>query len=140
MYEIKKTKCGVIVVKDNNGHVGMSEAVHAINFYSHAIYRWPELEMLLFHVTNEGKRSYKKGQELKEAGLIKGVSDYICLKPSKIYPYAAIEMKKVKNASATREQKDFLLKCQSEGGLACIVHGYEAALYVLEKYMNDEKI
>lgn len=137
--KVSKTRCGVPVLKPVNP-IERSEDMEAIDFYQHAISYWPELGMLLFHVTNEGKRSHRKGQQLKEAGLIKGVSDYICLMPSGPYPYAVIELKREDKGNASKEQKQFLRECQDKGAFVCIAHGYHAAVYALRAYINNEKI
>lgn len=117
-----------------------SEAGAAKSFYAWAIHEYPELEGLLFHVVNEGRRSFNNGADLKEMGLIKGVADYIVLKPSGEHPYAVIEMKKTKGGTTSAEQNEFLISCHDAGGFACIAHGSDAAKYALKLYMGNKTV
>lgn len=112
------------------------EACEAIDFYQEAIFRWPELERSLFHVTNEGKRSPIVGRQLVESGLCKGVSDYILLKPSGKYHFMVLELKKANGGKIYPEQFDFIKKSRESGGYACFAHGSHAAIKALEKYLS----
>jgi hypothetical protein len=133
-------KDGFYVVKPSYKQLDKRcESLHAIDFYNFAIHKNPDLVYSLFHVTNEGLRSWSKGKELKQSGLIKGVADYILLKPSNGYNFAAIELKRENGGSISKEQKEFLCKSTSNGGFSCVCFGYKAALFTLEFYFGNIK-
>ena len=117
------------------------EMLEAIDFHSHVMHNHPGVGMMLFHVTNEGKRHPARGLQLKQAGLIAGVSDYIFLMPNKKYNYAAFELKtECGGSGADANQKRFLKQCIAAGGYGCIVHGFHAALYAFELYINNKTL
>lgn len=136
---ISKTKCGIPVYKPETPVTWRTgrdaELMEAVDFYQHASLEFPHLGMRLFHVTNEGRRSFNTGALLKQAGLIKGVCDYIVLHPSGDHHFAVIELKQESSGSASKEQKQFLHECADAGGFVCIAHGYHAALYALREYL-----
>lgn len=140
-----KTRCGIVVFKPKVVPADMEKGPYGeLNqggqFYSHAQYRW-KIGPLLFAVKNEGKVSKKVGQLLNEGGRRKGTSDYICLKPSGKYHHFALELKREDGGDGGKpEQKEFLRQSREAGGFACIAHGYQAALYALELYLNGEML
>tara|TARA_R110000868_G_scaffold119479_2_gene317170 strand:- start:9915 stop:10346 length:432 start_codon:yes stop_codon:yes gene_type:complete len=136
-----RNRAGVLVFKHDvvpeffaGGKDG--ELIEAVNFYQKAVFDYPEIEPLLFHVVNEGRRTYQTGQLLKQSGMKKGVSDYILLKPSGKYSYACIEIKRADGGNGgDKEQKSFILDCEANGGFACIANGEECAMAALKEYL-----
>lgn len=140
-----KTRCGVVVFKPavkprvfRKGWDG--ELLEGVDFYRHAQYRW-NLGKIFFAVKNEGKVTPAMGKLLNDGGRESGTSDYICLKPSGKYHHFALEIKREDGGDRGKpEQKEFLRQSREAGGFACIAHGYQAALYALELYLNGEML
>lgn len=102
-----------------------------------AVGKYPELA-LMYHITNEGKRTVAGGAALKRQGLKKGVPD-ICLPvPRGKYHGAYIEMKKV-GEKPTEEQKHWLSEL-ARFGYCCFVadKGWADAAEFITWYMNLE--
>lgn len=97
--------------------------------------KYPELDML-FHITNEGKRSKRMGAELKRMGLKKGIPD-ICLPVSnKEHSGLFIELKADKSKRLTKEQKEWLEKLNRYGYKALRCDGADEAIEVIKDYLN----
>jgi hypothetical protein len=97
--------------------------------------KYPELK-LLYHITNEGKRSLANGAALKRAGLKKGVPD-LCLPCAKGgYHALYIEMKKDKKCKPTKDQKEWLANLNAAGNLAVVCHSADEAIETLKRYLN----
>ena len=97
--------------------------------------KYPELK-LLYHITNEGKRSLANGAALKRAGLKKGVPD-LCLPCAKGgYHALYIEMKKDKNCKPSKDQKEWLANLNAAGNLAVVCHSADEAIETLKRYLN----
>ena len=95
----------------------------------------PELDMI-FHITNEGKRSKRMGAELKRMGLKRGIPD-ICLPvPNKKYNGLWIELKADKTKSLSKEQKEWLEKLNRYGYKAVRCNGADEAIEVIKKYLE----
>lgn len=81
---------------------------------------------LFFHVPNEGAIPPQYRQKLIEAGLLKGVSDFIFIQPFGDYPGAAIEMKrqgKSQSSPVSPEQVAFLRACRERGWFTAVTYG-----------------
>lgn len=97
--------------------------------------KYPELDML-FHITNEGKRSKRMGAELKRMGLKKGIPD-ICLPvPNNEYNGLWIELKADKTKRLTKEQKEWLEKLNRYGYKAVRCNGADEAIQVIKNYLD----
>lgn len=91
--------------------------------------------MLLFwHTVNEGGKTITSALRDEQAGLLKGVSDFVILMgdPSAVdmpYPFAAIELKRTNKSGkgaaspVSKEQKDFLRKVRERGGFSAVCYG-----------------
>lgn len=115
-----------------------SEAVHQkmiIEWCEWQKTKYPELDMI-FHITNEGKRSKRTGAELKRMGLKRGIPD-ICLPvPNNEYNGLWIELKADKTKRLTKEQKEWLVKLNRYGYKAVRANGADEAIQVIKDYLN----
>ena len=97
--------------------------------------KYPELDMI-FHITNEGKRSKRTGAELKRMGLKRGIPD-ICLPvPNKEYNGLWIELKADKTKRLTKEQKEWLEKLNRYGYKALRCNGADEAIDTIKDYLK----
>ena len=97
--------------------------------------KWPELEML-YHVPNEGKRSYKTAARLKAEGLKSGVPD-ICLPvPRGGHHGLYIELKRVKNSRVTQDQLDWIEALIAQGYVAAVCRGCDEAIELITRYLS----
>lgn len=96
------------------------------------IYLYHDIDTM-YHIPNEGKRSFYTGNKLKKEGLKKGVAD-ICLPvPSGKYIGLYIEMK-YGNNKVTKEQLDFLYRMQALGHAVKVCYSAEEAINTIIKY------
>lgn len=110
-----------------------------------ALFRWAEFSAgkypelaLMYHVTNEGKRTVSNGAALKRQGLKKGVPD-ICLPvPRGKFHGMYIEMKKI-GEKPTIEQRNYMVEL-ARLGYCCFLadRGWQDAAEVITWYMNLE--
>lgn len=97
--------------------------------------KYPELDMI-FHITNEGKRSKRMGAELKRMGLKRGIPD-ICLPvPNEKYSGLFIELKADKTKRLSKEQKEWLEKLNRFGYKAVRCNGADEAISVIKDYLG----
>lgn len=87
-------------------------------------------ELLFWHTVNEGQKTITSALRDEQAGLKKGVSDFVILIGSNHrYPFAAIELKRVnksgkgKASPVSEEQKKFLRDVRGRGGFAAVAYG-----------------
>lgn len=115
-----------------------SEAVHQkmiIEWCEWQKTKYPELDMI-FHITNEGKRSKRTGAELKRMGLKRGIPD-ICLPvPNEKYNGLWIELKADKTKRLTKEQKEWLEKLNRYGYKALRCNGADEAIDTIKDYLK----
>lgn len=103
------------------------EDSHQVECVSFLRYRHPEL--LFWHTVNEGGKTITSALRDEQAGLLKGVSDFVILIGSGKYPFAAIELKRVNKSGkgaaspVSKEQKAFLSKVRHLGGFAAVCYG-----------------
>lgn len=97
--------------------------------------KWPELE-LLYHIPNEGKRSYKTGARLKAEGLRSGVPD-ICLPVARGGHHGLyIELKRVRNSRVTKAQLDWIEALVAQGYVAAVCRGCDEAIELITGYLS----
>lgn len=109
-----------------------TEQMRVIAWRDVSITRYPELRWL-HHIPNEGKR--EAGGKAKAMGLTKGISDLHLPYPKGCYIGLYIEMK-FGNNRPSKEQTEFLRDMEDVGNYACICYSAEAAITVIEKYLN----
>ena len=106
----------------------LKEDTHQVNCTTFMRVRHPEL--LFWHTVNEGQKHINAALRDEQAGLLKGVSDFVILSGACYgYPFAAIELKrtnksgKAKATPVSAEQKAFLKSVRSRGGFAAVAYG-----------------
>jgi hypothetical protein len=119
----------------------LKEESHQIGAFQWVTYAHPEL--LTWHTKNEGDKGIATAMMDQQAGLVKGVSDFIILIGLKgRYPFAAIEMKRVnksgkgKASPVSKEQKAFLRRVRELGGFAAVTYGYKQFMIAVEYMMK----
>ena len=97
--------------------------------------KYPELR-LLYHIPNEGLRSWHQGRELKDQGLRKGVPD-LCLPVARGgYHALYIEMKRRKDGKTSAEQKAWLDDLNRTRNRAVICEGWAEAAEEIMRYLK----
>lgn len=107
----------------------LKEDTHQVNCVSWLKYNHPHL--LFWHTVNEGKKHINSALRDEQAGLKKGVSDFVILigLGGHGYPFAAIELKrtnksgKAKSSPVSKDQKEFLSAVRERGGFAAVAYG-----------------
>lgn len=99
--------------------------------------KWPELK-LFFHIPNEGKRSPAAALRLLSEGMKRGVPDNFLPVPRGRYHGLWIELKRTKNSSTTKEQKQWIEDLNAQGYIAVVCKGWEAASKVIEEYLEGK--
>ncbi len=95
----------------------------------------PELK-LLYHIPNEGLRSYRTGRELKAQGMKSGVPD-ICLPvPRGKYAALYIELKRRKGGKVSDTQQEWISDLNKAGNRAVVCKGWEEAAEEIIKYLK----
>lgn len=119
----------------------LKEESHQIGAFQWLTYAHPEF--LSWHTKNEGDKGIATAMMDQQAGLVKGVSDFIILIGLKgRYPFAAIEMKRVnksgkgKASPVSKEQKAFLRRVRELGGFAAVTYGYKQFMIAVEYMMK----
>lgn len=100
--------------------------------------QWPELA-LLFHIPNERHCTPQQGRMLKLMGVKRGVPDLYLPVPRGAFHGLWIEMKTL-NGTASADQKWWGEHLLEQGYLWCVCKGYEAAVGMIERYLNIPKV
>ena len=85
--------------------------------------RYPELA-LMFHIPNEGKRSWMTGGRMKAEGLKSGVPDIFLPVPRGEFHGLFVEMKRTKGGTVSDCQKLWLHDLQKQGYCAAVCRGW----------------
>lgn len=117
----------------------LKEETHQVNGVAWLKYHYPNL--MFWHTVNEGKKHINAALRDEQAGLKKGVSDFIFLIGhfDRKYCFGAIELKRTnksgkdKASPVSKEQKEFLLGVRERGGFAAVAYGFEE----LKKAVED---
>lgn len=123
----------------------LKEDAHQINCVAWLKYNHPNL--LFFHAVNEGKKTITSALRDEQAGLLKGVSDFVILigdpaYTDKPYPFAAIELKRTNKSGkgaaspVSKEQKEFLKSVRDRGGFAAVCYGFEQFKVAIEEMIS----
>lgn len=92
---------------------------------------------LLFHIPNEGVRSPATCNHLYSQGMRKGVPDLFLAVPAGGKAGLFIEMKRIKGAKVSKEQKEFINNLLIAGYDACICYGADEAINRIKAYINS---
>lgn len=96
----------------------------------------PTIKDLIFHIPNEGKRSFYMGKKLQRMGMRKGVSDFFLPLPTKKYHGLWIELKRTRGAKETIEQREWIIKMRQLNYHAEFAYGAEHAIQVIKQYLT----
>lgn len=113
------------------------EHLEQVDAVSRTRYEFPDI--VFFHPVNEGNIPVQYRSKLTEAGMLKGISDFVILKPSGEYHGALIEMKRTNKSDSkvSPEQVRILRQCREAGYFTALAFGAEsywkALLYYLER-------
>lgn len=106
------------------------EDSHQVDCVAWLRHHYPHI--LFWHTVNEGQKTITSALRDEQAGLRKGVSDFIILIGiNSRYPFAAIELKRVnksgkgKASPVSAEQRVFLRDVRQRGGFAAVAYGFE---------------
>jgi|ERR1043165_6841894 hypothetical protein len=104
------------------------------------VFQWaqfnPIAKKYLFAIPNGGSRDPREAKNLKRQGVRKGVSDFFLPYPSKGKYGLWLELKRRKNARATKEQVDWLREMAELGYEAKLVYGADEAIKAIEEYLR----
>lgn len=106
------------------------EDSHQVDCVAWLRHNYPHI--LFWHTVNEGQKTITSALRDEQAGLRKGVSDFIILIGiNSRYPFAAIELKRTnksgkgKSSPVSAEQRVFLRDVRQRGGFAAVAYGFE---------------
>ena len=90
------------------------------------------------HISNETfTTSWNQKRKNKEAGVSKGVPDYMCLIANTI---VFIELKRVKGGKVSPEQKEWLEELNKcEGVYGYVAKGFDEAKKIIDKHVVKKK-
>jgi hypothetical protein len=100
---------------------------------------YPAIDKYLFHIRNEGKRSYAEGIKAKRMGLKRGVSDLFLAYPREPYAGFWIELKRPKTKDhpagvLNAYQRDFLLAMDEKGYKTGVFYSWTDAAKAIAEY------
>ena len=108
------------------------------------LFQWRALQLhahpdlrLLFHVPNEGRRSYATGARMKAEGMTKGVPDLWLPVARGAYHGLVIELKR-RDRSRSRispEQRKWISDMTEQGWCAAVCYGAEDAIDLISRYI-----
>ena len=96
--------------------------------------KYPELA-LMFHIPNEGKRSWMTGGRMKAEGLKSGVPDIFLPVPRGEFHGLFVEMKRTKGGTVSDCQKLWLHDLQKQGYCAAVCRGWHEAAECIKNYL-----
>lgn len=132
-------KCDYLEFYERDLSDTRKEDTHQVDCVAWLRHHYPDL--LFWHSVNEGKKTITAALRDEQAGLLKGVSDFVILIGGK-YPFAAIELKRTNKSGkgaaspVSKEQKDFLRKVRERGGFAAVAYGTRQFKLAIEEMMK----
>ena len=137
MIKLERNKSGALCAwsEEENASKQKSrlEKYEEWDFAAYVNHHMPELAM--FHVANEGAFSPQHRDSLTRSGVRSGVSDYAILHSTlEGHPFALVELKRSRkrDSSISKEQVDFMLSRERQGGFCCVAYGATAAKAIAE--------
>lgn len=129
--------------KDDLGRPLMEPPVPLESAEQEALFMWAEYNLTkypelrwMYHIPNEGKRSFQRGAQMRREGLKRGVPDN-CLPVARgNYSALYIEMKRIRGGRMTADQKEWAEGLQWCGNLVIRCDGWEEAARAIEQYLN----
>ncbi len=118
------------------------EDSHQVDCVAWLRHHYPHI--LFFHPVNEGAKTITAALRDEQAGLLKGVSDFVILIGiNSRYPFAAIELKRTnksgkgKASPVSAEQKAFLRDVRQRGGFAAVAYGFNQFKLAINDLVNS---
>lgn len=137
MIKLERNKSGILCAwneeENDSKHKSRIEKYEGWDFAAYVNHHMPELAM--FHVANEGAFSPQHRDSLTRSGVRSGVSDYAILhRTLQGHTFALIELKRSRkrDSSISKEQVEFLLSREQQGGFCCVAYGAVAAKAIIE--------
>lgn len=137
MIKLERNKSGVLCAwsEEENASKKKSrlEKYDGWDFAAYVNHHMPELAM--FHVANEGAFSPQHRDSLTRSGVRSGVSDYVILNRTLHgHTFALVELKRSRkrDSGISKEQIDFLISRERQGGFCCVAYGATAAKDIIE--------
>ena len=123
----------------------LKEDTHQVNCVAWLRHHYPTL--LFWHTVNEGQKTITSALRDEQAGLLKGVSDFVILigdpgLTDSPYPFAAIELKRTnksgkgKASPVSDEQRKFLRQVRERGGFSAVAYGFEQFKLAVHDMLN----
>jgi len=100
-------------------------------------YSYPNLKLLLFHATNEGKVTKTQAVRRKKMGVRPGVADLILLVPNNSSAYLAIELK-TPQGKQSENQKKWQETAERNGGKYTIARTVDEFINIIQSYFNNK--
>lgn len=100
--------------------------------------KWPELR-LIHHIPNGGSRNMKEAVKFKQMGTLAGVPDLHLPVPKGPYCGLWIEMK-YGSGRIRNTQKEFMRIAAAYGNYCVVCYGADAAIHVLQDYLELRQI
>lgn len=95
------------------------------------------IQKLIIHFPNEGKRSLRYGKLMKDLGMRKGVSDLFIAIPCHGFGGAWIELKS-KNGTLSIEQREFLEDMRQKNYFTAVCYSIEEGINTIDWYCTGE--
>lgn len=100
-------------------------------------YKYPELN-LMYHIPNEGKRSFAQANRLKSEGMKSGVPDIFLPVARKGYHGLFLEMKRTKGGQVSDAQKAWISALREQGYFVAVGHGCTEASELILIYLGGK--
>jgi hypothetical protein len=107
-----------------------SEEAELLTFFNQLRLKHPALGAVAVHIPNEGKRQRGATRD-KARGLVTGAADVLI--PG--CPALVIELKRTDGGRLSKAQRDYLEAAERLGAVACVCHGWEAAMEAVENWL-----
>lgn len=114
------------------------ESSHQTDLVSLIRAHYPEHAALLFHAANEGSNKVQYRAKQATQGVLKGVSDIICLHGGALCSVFVCELKRGNSApsSISKEQAEFIRLSSSQGHYAVAAFGAYAGWHAWLDYLG----
>lgn len=91
------------------------------------------------HLAGSARQRYAKMARMKAEGLSPGFPDLFLPVARRGFHGLAIEMKRVKGSTTSKEQQDWLQWLPEQGYLAVLCKGADAAMDTIQAYLAEEE-
>ena len=108
------------------------EDAELTTFFNQLRATMPETSSLVFHVSNEGKRTYRQAKFASMKGMVPGMADIVCVGARA----GLIEMKRLDHTKSTwqKNQLQVLKDAKEAGAFVCVALGWESAMDAVKEW------